>query len=194
MPIGMKVDGKSVMIRVGGATIALATSCTLDVTLQTLDARTKSDIGACEVGDYIAFSLSSESVVGKNEHVDIQHTQATLMALMVTKQPVYVEVMLAANSSQMVPGIDWQPGIMTRRGFRSYGGHALIKQIALNGAVGDKAKLTVQLSGQGELRPIAEPELISYVENGTLYVNGPAEVDGTNIELDTVINDNTLEL
>lgn len=191
----MKVDGKSVMIRVAGATIALATSCTLDVTLQTLDARTKSDTGPYEVGDYIAFSLSSESVVGKNEHVDIQHTQATLMALMVSMQPVYVEVMLSANSSQMVPGIDWQPGIMTRKGFQSYGGYALIKQIALNGAVGDKAKLTVQLSGQGELRPIAEPELISYVENGTLYVNGPAEVDGTNIELeDIVINDNTLEL
>ena len=191
----MKVDGKSVMIRVNGSTIALATSCTVDVTLQTLDARTKSDKGAVEIPDYIAFSLSSESFVGKNENVDIQQTQATLMALMGAKHPVTIEFMLAANSALAVTSADWQPGVMTRKGFQSYGGEALIKQVTLNGGVGDKAKLTVQLSGQGELHLIPEPELASYVEGNTLYVTGPAEIVNNSLDVEgATVNDNTIEL
>ena len=190
----MKVRGKALMIRVNGATVALATNCVLDVTLQTLDARTKSDDGACEVGEFISFTLTSESVVGKNPGTP-QHTQSTLMELLRSMQPVDVEVMLAANAALAVPGTDWAPGMMALKGFQSYGGKALVKQVTTSGDVSGDGKLSVQLGGQGALVPIAEPELTSYVEGNTLYVNGPAEIVNNSLDVEGVtINDNTIEI
>ena len=183
------------MIRVAGSTVALATSCTVDLTLQTINARTKSDKGAYEVGDYVAFTISCESLLGMNASTPIQQTQATLAEMMIAKAPVDVEVMLVANARYALPSNDWQPGVMTARGFRSYGGQALVKQLSMSGGVGEKAKLNIQLGGVGELHAIEEPALESRVEGNTLCVTGPAEVDGTWIySNEVVVNDNTLEL
>lgn len=182
------------MIRVNGATVALATNCVLDVALQTLDARTKSDDGAYEVGEFISFSITSESVVGKNPGTT-QHTHSTLMELLRSMQPVDVEVMLAANVEGAVYGEDWKPGPMTRKGFQSYGGKALVKQVTTSGDVSGDSKLSVQLGGQGALVPIAEPELTSYVGNDILVVDGATEVQRGVLYIDDAgIIDNTLEL
>lgn len=189
-----KVKGRSLMIRVGGHTIALSTSCNIDISLQTVDARTKIDAGAMEVPDFISYTISSESVVGMNNDA-IQQTQETLMELMIGKQPVDVEFMLAANAAYGVPAVDWQPGPMARKGFRSYAGKALIKQLSLKGALDGYATMTVQLSGRGALTPLEEPEVKSYVEGSTLYINGAAEVSRDGLILDEAnINNNTLEI
>ena len=191
----MKVPGKALMIRIAGSTVALATSCTVDLTLQTINARTKSDKGAYEVGDYIAYSISCEALMGMNASTPLQQTQAKLAEIMLAKAVIDVEVMLAANARYALPGGDWIPGAMKMRGFQSYGGQALIKQLSMSGGVGEKAKLNIQLGGVGELHAIDEPALESRVEGSTLYVTGPVEVDGVALTAPVVnVNDNILEL
>ena len=146
----MKVPGKALMIRIAGSTVALATSCTVDLTLQSINARTKSDKGAFEVGDYVAFTISCESLLGMNANTSIQQTQAALSEMMLAKAPVNVEVMIASGAQSSIPGKDWQPDPATA-GFTPYEGLALIKQLSISGDVGDKARLTVNLAGIGEL-------------------------------------------
>lgn len=190
----MKVRGKWLMIRIDGRTVALATNCAIDVVLQTIDARTKSDAGAYEVADYISFTMNSESVVGMTD--DTQVTHAVLMEMMHRKQPVDVEVMIAANATLGKPaGRDWTPGPTAEKGFRGYGGRALIKQLTINAATDGNATMTVQLSGIGELEPQSTTEVSARVEGSTLYIEGSAEVlNGLRVEGDVVINDNKLEL
>lgn len=139
------------MIRVAGHTIALATNCTFEASLNTLDARTKADNGANDVPDDITWSISSDSLLGLNPGTE-QHTYATLMRLFLQKKPVDVEVFLAAGADSAVPAGDWQPDASLSKGFVPYSGNALIKSISLKGGVGDKATISVQLAGQGELK------------------------------------------
>lgn len=168
----MKVKGKSLMIRVAGHTIALATNCSFEASLNTLDARTKADNGANDVPDDYTWSISSDSILGLNPGTE-QHTYATLMRLFLQKNPVDVEVFLAAGADSAVPAGDWQPGASASRGFVPLAGIALIKSVSLKGGVGGKATIAVQLAGQGELKPIIyayTPEMhIGYVEeDGTV--------------------------
>lgn len=163
----MKVKGKSLMIRVAGHTIALATNCSFEASLNTLDARTKADNGANDVPDDITWSITCDSLLGLNPGTE-QHTYATLMRLFLQKNPVDIEVFLASGIDSAVPAGDWQPGASASRGFVPLAGSALIKSISLKGGVGDKATIAVQLAGQGELKPIIyayTPEMhIGYVD------------------------------
>lgn len=191
----MKVDGKALMLRVGGKTVALATSCALEETLETFDARTKDDEGAVDVPGAITGNLTTDSLLGMNK-APIQHTHATLSAAFREKQPVDVEVFLAANACDAVPDGDWTNGPVKSKGFVGYTGRALIKSLRLTGEVAGKAKLSVQLAVQGELQP-ALPELESYVEGNTLYLKGNLEVVRGVLDLsdyELVVHDNTLEL
>lgn len=192
----MKVDGKALMLRVGGKTVALATSCALEETLETFDARTKDDEGAVDVPGAITGNLTTDSLLGMNKG-PIQHTHATLSAAFREKQPVDVEVFLAANACDAVPDGDWTNGPVKSKGFVGYTGRALIKVLRLIGEVAGKAKLSVQLAVQGELQPALTPELESYVEGNTLYLKGNLEVVRGVLDLsdyELVVHDNTLEL
>lgn len=192
----MKVDGKALMLRVGGKTVALATSCALEETLETFDARTKDDEGAVDVPGAITGNLTTDSLLGMNKG-PIQHTHATLSAAFREKQPVDVEVFLAANACDAVPDGDWTNGPVKSKGFVGYTGRALIKSLRVIGEVARKAKLSVQLAVQGELQPALTPELESYVEGNTLYLKGNLEVVRGVLDLsdyELVVHDNTLEL
>lgn len=139
------------MIRLGGHTIALSTSCALECTLNTLDARTKENYGApVEVADYISWNISCESLLGLNQGTE-QHTYATLMDLFLAKQRVEVEVMLADTLAS-----DWTASMSPlSAGIRPYAGEALIKSLSLTGDATGKAKIRIQLSGQGALQPLS---------------------------------------
>lgn len=178
----MKVNGKSLMIRLGGHTIALSTNCTFDCTLNTLDAKTKQDNGANEVPDDISWSISCDSLLGVNPGTE-QQTYSTLMDLFISKEPVDVEVMLAGNVKHGLTGSDWAPGLQQSKGFTPYGGKALIKSISLSGDSGSKAQIKIQLSGQGEPKKIAYP-ITAHVEGTTLVIGGPVEVTEGKITLE----------
>lgn len=192
----MKVDGKALMLRLGGKTVALATSCALEETLETFDARTKDDEGAVDVPGAITGNLSTDALLGMNKE-KIQHTYATLSAAFRAKQPVDVEVFLAANASDSLPENDWTNGPEKSKGFVGYTGRALIKSLRLTGEVAGKAKLSVQLGVQGELQPTITPSLESSVEGNTLNLRGNLEVVRGVLDLsdyEIIVSDNTLEL
>lgn len=192
----MKVDGKALMLRLGGKTVALATSCALEETLETFDARTKDDEGAVDVPGAITGNLSTDALLGMNKE-KIQHTYATLSAAFRAKQPIDVEVFLAANASEALPGNDWTNAPTKSKGFIGYTGKALIKSLRLNGEVASKAKISVQLGVQGELQPTITPSLESSVEGNTLNLEGNIEVVRGVLDLsdyEIIVSDNTLEL
>lgn len=192
----MKVDGKALMLRLGGKTVALATSCALEESLETFDARTKDDEGAVDVPGAITGNLSTDALLGMNKK-NIQHTYATLSAAFRAKQPVDVEVFLAANACDAIPDGDWTNGPAKSKGFVGYTGRALIKSLRLNGEVAAKAKISVQLGVQGELQPTIVPPLESSVEGNTLVLRGNIEVVRGVLDLsdyEIVEPDNTLEL
>lgn len=192
----MKVDGKALMLRLGGKTVALATSCALEEALETFDARTKDDEGAVDVPGSITGNLTTDALLGMNRK-NIQHTYATLSAAFRAKQPVDVELFLAANASEALPENDWANGPEKSKGFVGYTGRALIKSLRLNGEVASKAKISVQLGVQGELQPTIAPALESSVEDNALKLRGNIEVVRGVLDLsdyEIVEPDNTLEL
>ena len=192
----MNVDGKALMLRLGGKTVALATSCALEESLETFDARTKDDEGAVDVPGAITGNLSTDALLGMNKK-NIQHTYATLSAAFRAKQPIDVEVFLAANACDAVPDGDWTNAPVKSKGFVGYTGRALIKSLRLTGEVAGKAKLSVQLGVQGELQPVLTPELESNVVGYTLNLKGNIEVARGVLDLsdyELVEPDNTLEL
>lgn len=192
-PYSMKVDGKSLMIRVGGRTVALSTNCSFDASWNTMDARTKDDEGADDVLDYITWSIGCDSLLGINPGTD-QHTYDTLIRKLVEAPYVDVEVMLAAGAAERLTGSDWAPGPSSTKGFAPVGGRAIIKSISVNGGVSDKAGIKVQLAGQGALSIIEYPT-ISYIDGTTLVIDGPVELGNGVINVDTgEVTSNTLEL
>lgn len=167
------------MIRVAGHTIALATNCSFEASLNTLDARTKADNGANDVPDDITWSITCDSLLGLNPGTE-QHTYASLMRLFLQKKPVDVEVFLAAGADSAVPAGDWVPGPSKIKGFAPYGGEAILKKISITGSVSDKAKISVQLAGQGELRELEYP-LTATVDGNILILKGPVETTNEGI-------------
>ena len=189
-----KVRGKSMRLRVNGHTIALATNCNVEMTLQAINAQTKADSGAMEVPDYISYTITSENVVGMNDEVT-QQTHATMYSLMMQKQPVDIEVILVAGVQYGIPAGDWYAGAAASRGFQCFNGKALIKQLTLSGPVDGLAKMSVQLSGIGEPTLLPEPKLEASIEGETLVLRGPAELSGKTVEIEgKEITDNTIVL
>lgn len=192
----MKVDGKVLMLRLGGKTVALATSCALEETLETFDARTKDDEGAVDAPGAITGNLTTDSLLGMNKE-NIQHTYATLSSLFRAKQPIDVEVFLAANAAESMPAAGWTNGPVKKKGFVGHTGRALIKSLRLSGEVAGKAKISVQLGVQGELSPTLQPELESSVAGNILDLKGNIEVSKGVLDLsdyELFEPDNTLEL
>lgn len=141
------------MIRVNGHTIALATSCSMETTAATFDARTKRDSGARDVVSNITWSMRSTSCVGCNADTT-QETYTSLLRAHLTGATVQAEFILAAkDASGLITG-DWQPSEAT--GFVPVAGTAIIKSIAVNAEVNGYASFNVELMGQGPLTTIEE--------------------------------------
>jgi hypothetical protein len=150
----MKTNGKDLMIRVDGQTIALATSCSFETTVNVTDGRTKRSKGPNDVPTGISWNLTSENLVGINPGA-IQQTYASLMMHALRKERVAVEFIIVEPSSDGIRG-DWLPGdeaIAVSNGFQAFTGEALITGVTLNAPIKAHASMTVKLNGQGELIP-----------------------------------------
>lgn len=163
------------MLRVGGKTIALAKSCNVDLTANTIDARVLSDAAPNKIVDSIAFSLTSDSIIGVNNGVS-QQTFATLSEMMHAKEPVDVEFFLSANCWLALPTNDWQTGPQRSKGFAPYAGKALITRLSARGETQGYATMNITLEGVGELQPSDSAVLRARVEGTTLYLDGAVEV------------------
>ena len=153
----MKINGKSVMMRVNGKTIALATSCSMSTTTQITESKTKDDAkGPGGDFDFIDWSMSSENLVGSNENVTGQMLYDELLALQVAGTKVNVSMELVQNADGAVPSTDWQPDTATTKtGYAPYGGEAWIESVNLNNPVDGKSTVSINFKGAGPLGKIS---------------------------------------
>lgn len=189
----MRVTGKSLQIRINNATVALATSCTLDLTLNALQARVKELPGANDVPDYVGAALTSESIVGVNDGV-AQQTHATLTSALLQGTLVDWEFAPVANSAGALPAGDWSPGLTNIRGMVALSGKALVTSISVNGALSGKATLSVQLAAQGVITVMPTPEVAAYVDGNNLVFTSGAEVVNNNLYTSGIVENNNLTI
>lgn len=190
----MKVDGKALQLRLAGATIALATDCSIEDSLELIDARVKEDVGTYNEPGEITTTISSESLLGVNAGT-VQHTYAKLRSMMRARQLVDVEFFLAANAWEALALQDWVRGPERTKGFEAVSGRAYIRSLRLAGGVQGKAAISVQLTVQGELESMAPPVLAASVVGNTLMLGGTAEVRRGVLYVDSVrtsVDGNTL--
>ena len=148
----MKYKGKYLQHIVDGKATALATSCSLNATMQFDDTRTKDDAeGPAPEPDYIDWSVGSENIVGYNEDVTAEMLYDELMETFVSKKKVEIYVEQIADASGAVPAGGWKPDTTVKKAFAPYGGYAYIESVTLNAPENGKATVSVSYKGYGAL-------------------------------------------
>lgn len=151
----MKIKGKALMLRVGGKTIALATSCTFNTTTQTLDARTKDDaVGPSVEIDYVDWTASSDNIVGKNENVTNEMVYSELMQAQISGTILEVSVDLVSGATGAIPTGGWQTESNANSGYVAYGGKAIIESVSMSAPKDGHATVSVNFKAAGPLAPV----------------------------------------
>lgn len=142
----MNVQGKDLMLFVSGASIALATNTSLDLSCET------KDISSKDHGDWLAYTAGK---LGYNLKSDNLYTTAgydALFAMMIARTPIDVVFTVKGNvgtddgTGVVVPAGGWTPQANT-----GYSGKAIITAISANAPDGEKATYSVTLQGTGAL-------------------------------------------
>lgn len=145
------IDGKDLMVTLGGKTVALATSCTINITRAMNSASSKDD-GAwseSEPGD-ISWNVSSDSLFAADTSDGAnQIAYDELFEQMVAGSEVVVAFGVVNNPSAAgLPANGWtlSSGMYT--------GSAYISDLSTSGAKNSPANISVQLTGVGELSKV----------------------------------------
>lgn len=152
------VLGKDVMLFVNGKAIALATSCKLSSSSETIDTQSK-DSGIWTEKDIkkLSWSMSSENLFSADENVN---GYDVLFDLYLKRQPVSVKFGIAADAGENeVPADGWTPPTAP------YSGKALITSLELNAPDGDKATFSANFEGTGPLTKEASAPAPASVAN-----------------------------
>ena len=151
----MKYKGKALMLRVGGKTIALATSCSLNTTTQVTDNRTKDDAnGPAGEFDFVDWNASSENVLGANEDVTAEMVYDELLTAQLAGTKLEISMSLVLNPNGAIPTGGWQEDSTNNKVIKPYGGLALVESINLNAPVDGVATVSVSFKAVGPLAPI----------------------------------------
>lgn len=147
------VNGKDLMLFTESAgkftTIALATSCKLSLSGETLDVASK-DSGkwGAKIMKKLSFSASSESCFSVDDNIN---GYDSLMAAMIAMQPIKIQVGIPTNAdADELPADGW--GAPTT----AYEGSVLITSLELNAPDGDKASFSVSFEGTGALKKVTK--------------------------------------
>ena len=139
------VLGKDLMLFVGGKAIALATSCKLSMSAETIDTQSK-DSGIWTEKDIkkLSWNCSSENLFSADTDAN---SYDKLFALMIAREPIEIKLGIPANAdSGELPSGGWTPptaGV--------YSGNVLITSLELNAPDGDKATFSANFEGTGAL-------------------------------------------
>lgn len=151
----MKYKGKALMLRVGGKTIALATSCSVNTTTQVTDNRTKDDAnGPAGEFDFVDWNASSENVLGANENVTAEMVYDELLTAQLAGTKLEISMSLVLNPNGAIPTEGWQKDSTNNKVIKPYGGLALVESINLNAPVDGVATVSVNFKAVGPLAPI----------------------------------------
>lgn len=146
------VNGKDLMLFVGGKAIALARTFSLALNTETLDASSKDDgiWEANEIVDARNFDITSDAVFTADEdRENLDQTYDSLFDLFVAGTPVDFVCGIPTNASAGVNGVPeqgWTPP--TSAGYK---GKMMITSLAMNGNRGEAATLTVNGRGVGAM-------------------------------------------
>ena len=142
------VLGKDLMLFVGGKALALATSCKLSISAETIDTQSK-DSGIWTEKDIkkLSWNGSSENLFSADDKVN---GYDVLLDLMLKRKPIEAKFGIPANAdSDEVPSSGWTLPAA------SYSGNVLITNLELNAPDGDKATFSATFEGTGKLNPRA---------------------------------------
>jgi len=142
------VLGKDFMLFVGGKALALATSCKLSISAETIDTQSK-DSGIWTEKDIkkLSWNGSSENLFSADNKVN---GYDVLLDLMLKRKPIEAKFGIPANAdSDEVPSSGWTLPAA------SYSGNVLITNLELNAPDGDKATFSATFEGTGKLNPRA---------------------------------------
>lgn len=151
--------GSDAMVFVDGKAIALATSCSLEITTNTVDVRTKdSAYGNDTEFDNISWTSSSESFVGANKGVTAENLAGYLIDTQLAGRPVTLIVGKVARTSAAVDAAGWDAptAAAESEALPAYTGQAWIKSVSVNHPNEGKSTVSVQFEGVGELKKVTE--------------------------------------
>ena len=140
------VLGKDFMLFVGGKALALATSCKLSISAETIDTQSK-DSGIWTEKDIkkLSWNGSSENLFSADDKVN---GYDVLLDLMLKRKPIEAKFGIPANAdSDEVPSSGWTLPAA------SYSVNVLITNLELNAPDGDKATFSATFEGTGKLSP-----------------------------------------
>lgn len=150
-----KLKGKSIMLRVDNKTIVCATSCSLSVTTQFEDSKTKDDAeGPSNEPTWVDWTMSSENMVGVDEKEPARMTYEKLLDLQLEKTVVELSMDLMLDSEGAAPEGDWQKDTAVPKGWASYGGRAYIESVQVNAPNEGKVTFSVNFKPAGSLAKI----------------------------------------
>lgn len=138
-----QVLGKDLMLFVDDEAIALATSCKLGVSAETIDTQSKDSGMWGEKGvKKLGWNCSSENCFSADADIN---GYDRLFAAFVAAEPVNIAFGIPANKGNSLPTAGWTLPQ------KPYTGKALITSLELNAPDGDKATFSVSLDGTGVL-------------------------------------------
>lgn len=146
--------GQDLMVFVGGKSIALATSHTLEISAETISCSTKDNGGGeweTSESGLLSFTMSTENLIGDERN---GKGFDELFDMMIKKQPVDLVFTMkgtVANKGEYyeVPTGGWSP--KTNSG---YSGKALITSLSLNAPNGEHATMSATFTGTGALKKL----------------------------------------
>ena len=139
------VLGKDLMLFIDGKAIALATSCKLGLSAETIDTQSK-DSGIWTEKDIkkLSWNASSENVFSADADAN---SYDKLFALFLAHKPVVLKFGVVGNPDvNEMPADGWtlSPG--------SYTGKAVITSLEANAPDGDKATFSISFEGTGPIK------------------------------------------
>lgn len=148
-----KIKGKSLMIRIEGRTIALATNCQLSMNANIEETKTKDNaVGPAGEFESLSWTMSSNNIVGMNEGLDnLQVTHLELSRKMIAGEKLELEFTPVAEPNGSIPVEDWGSKEDTTGVIGVYTGVALIESLSLDAPAEGDAKLDVSFRGVGPL-------------------------------------------
>lgn len=147
------IKGKNLMVFVDGKSIALATSHTLDITINTIDTTTKDVNGLwtdAEVSN-MSWSLSSDNLVSIGTD---GHDTASVVDMALEGAKVEVAFSLASPLDSNVPTGGFVPFTHETETEFNYSGQAIITSVSISASNGEKASYSISFTGCGALSKI----------------------------------------
>lgn len=137
------VLGKDLMLFADGDALALATSCKLGLSAETIDTQSK-DSGMWAEKDIkkLSWNASSENVFSADADVN---SYDKLFAMFIAHKSVTLKFGIVANPMNEMPADGWALSA------GAYTGKAVITSLETNAPDGDKATLSISFDGTGPL-------------------------------------------